>query len=127
MSETKGRPVDPDYVVPYGKLIDLEAKKIGRGAIFRLIGEWPYEDIVDFMLFDTAGQERTLGLITVTGYKAGLQCVHLPNECLFEGTKMLSTSWIINNWEKWVYPECPVEDVFYRDYYPGPKSRDFSD
>lgn len=102
MTDSKGRDVNPNIAMPTGKLIDLKEEKIGRGAIFRLIGEWPYEDIVDFMLFDIAGEESALGLIVVTGYKSGLQCVHLPNECLFEGTKMLSTNWIIKNWKKWV-------------------------
>lgn len=126
MTGSKGRYVNPNYVMPTGKLIDLKDEKIGRGAIFRLIGEWPYEDIVDFMLFDAVGQDAAFGLITVTGYKAGLQCNNLPDECLLEGTRMLSTKWIINNWEKWIYPECPVEEVYYRPHYTAPNTRSFS-
>lgn len=126
MAKTKERRNNQGNVPSFKKLIDLKEECIGRGAIFRMIGEWPYEDVVDFMLFDTLDQERTLGFITATGYKAGLQCVHLPNECLFENTRMLSTKWIVKNWKKWVYPQCSIEDIYYIQNYPTPSSDVFS-
>ncbi|WP_328592358.1 Imm45 family immunity protein [Yersinia alsatica] len=35
---------------------------------------------------------------------------------LAEG-RALSTTWIINNWAKWIYPECNVEDVHIIEQY----------
>ncbi|WP_258554832.1 Imm45 family immunity protein [Pragia fontium] len=45
--------------------------------IFRLLGQWPYEALVDFMvinLFDT------YGLVVSSGYKTGLILFLFPDE-----------------------------------------------
>ena len=106
MATTKGKRIDPTNSLPSKRLIDLTETKIGRGAIFRIKGKWPHEDIVDLMLFDTSNENHSLGFVVVTGYKAGLQLVQLPNECLYANSKMVCTNWLINNWKEWVYPEC---------------------
>jgi len=40
------------------KLIDLEESSLFRGNVFRLPARHPYEEFVDFMLFDTHSEER---------------------------------------------------------------------
>lgn len=99
------------------KLIDYKKMAISRGMIFRLPAVWPYEEWVDFMVFETQDDERPYGLIVSSGYKAGLFLIKLPAESLSDEGHGLSTEWIIANWAKWIYPECNVEDVHILDEY----------
>jgi len=99
------------------KLIDYEETAISRGTIFRLPATWPYEEWVDFMLFETQDDERPYGLMISSGYKAGLFLVKLPIESVSDEGYGLSTKWVINNWAKWIYQECNVEDVHILDEY----------
>lgn len=93
------------------KLIDYKKMTISRGMVFRLPAVWPYEEWVDFMLFETQDDERPYGLIVSSGHKAGLFLVKLPVESISAEGHGLSTTWVINNWAKWIYPECNVENV----------------
>lgn len=99
------------------KLLEYDKKSISRGMVFRLPGQWPYESFVDFMVIDLADRERPFGLVVTSGYKAGLILVSLPNESNSEEGRALSTKWIISNWNKWIYPECNVEDVYLIERY----------
>ncbi|HGM6861301.1 TPA: Imm45 family immunity protein [Serratia rubidaea] len=99
------------------KLIDCKDKYISRGTVFRLPAVGPYEELVDFMLFETQDDERPYGLIVSSGFKAGLFLVKLPIESISDEGHGLSTEWVINNWAKWIYPECNVEDVHILDGY----------
>ncbi|MBS6434833.1 MULTISPECIES: Imm45 family immunity protein [Pantoea] len=96
------------------KLIDYKNKSIKRGSVFRLPAVWPYEDWVDFMVIDLF---ETHGLIVSSGHKAGLILISLPVESASIEGRALSTEWIISNWEKWIYPECNVENVHILDKY----------
>jgi Immunity protein 45 len=82
---------------------------IGRGSRLRLQGEYPYESIVEFLVFD--GQGEGLGLIVDTGYKAGLIAVVFPKESLHPRTGMLSAQWLIDNCGKWIFPPTRAEDI----------------
>lgn len=62
-------------------------------------------------LFDTHG------LVVSSGHKAGLILISLPTESKSEEGRALSTQWIIDNWAKWIYPECDVSDVYLFDGY----------
>lgn len=99
------------------RLIDYKKTAIARGAIFRLPAIYPYEKWVDFMLFETQDDERPYGLIVSSGFKAGLFLVKLPIESISDEGHGLSKEWVINNWAKWIYPECNVEDVHILDGY----------
>ncbi len=102
------------------RLAEIKEKEIGRGAVFRVKAEYPYEAVVDFMLVETTDAERPLGVMVATGYSAGHTFVHLPHEALMKGTRMLSTAWLKQNWEKWVYPPCPPQEVIFLEHYPEP-------
>ena len=104
------------------KLIDLDEHEIDRGSVFRLRGEYPYEEIVVFMLVETGDEERPLGFMVCTGYSAGHTFVRLPREALVPGTIMLSTQWLISNWEHWVYSPIKVSEVTYIGHYDPPIS-----
>ena len=96
------------------KLIEYKSKYIKRGAVFRLPAVWPYEAWVDFMVIDLFD---THGLVVSSGHKAGLILISLPAESESTEGRALSTDWVINNWEKWIYPECNVTDVHILDEY----------
>ncbi len=102
------------------RLTELKEKKIARGAVFRVKAEYPYEEVVDFMLVETTDAERPLGVMVATGYSAGHTFVHLPGEALMKGTRMLSVEWLKQNWEKWVYSPCPPQEVLFLERYPEP-------
>lgn len=99
------------------RLIDYQKIFIARGTVFRLPATWPYEEWVDFMLFETQDDEKPYGLIVSSGFKAGLFLVKLPIESMSDEGPGLNTHWVINNWSKWIYPECNVEDVHILEEY----------
>ncbi|PJR53646.1 hypothetical protein CWM57_23015 [Klebsiella sp. G-Nf4] len=96
------------------RLVDYKNESIKRGSVFRLPAVWPYESWVDFMVIDLFD---THGLVVSTGYKAGLILIALPAESCSKEGRALSTTWVINNWAKWIYPECNVEDVHILEEY----------
>ena len=105
------------------KLLHYRAENIRRGAIFRFPAQYPYEDLVDFMLFDMPDRERPFGLMVTTGYKAGLVCCFLPPQSQGAGGGV-GTGWIIRNWNRWIYQDCAVGDVLLSGgYETGPAAR----
>lgn len=96
------------------KLVDYKNKSIKRGTVFRLPAVWPYEEWVDFMVIDLF---ETHGLVVSSGHKAGLILISLPIESASIEGRALSTEWVVNNWSKWIYPECNVEDVHILEEY----------
>ncbi|MEC5145422.1 Imm45 family immunity protein [Chitinophaga sp. 212800010-3] len=95
------------------KLIALK-ENIERGAILRCKGKYPYEDYVDFMVIESSDEGKLVySLLVVSGYKAGLTFVMLPQESIPERNEgyAINTAWLCANWNKWGYFECLVEDV----------------
>ncbi|KMW74229.1 MULTISPECIES: Imm45 family immunity protein [Photorhabdus] len=99
------------------KLIDIKTSTLRSGNVFRVPGQWPYEEFVDFMVVDLSSSERPYGLIVTSGHKAGLMLVKFPAECSLNEIRGLSTQWVIDNWAEWIYPECNVEDVHVLERY----------
>jgi hypothetical protein len=102
------------------KLIEYAEPAISRGQIFRLPASWPYEPIVDFMVVDIPDEKRGHSIIVASGNKSGLVLVCLPVESGTPGSHGISKEWIIANWSKWIYPECPVEAVYLFDQTEAP-------
>lgn len=69
------------------KVVDFNEPEICRGAIFRVKGSRPYEELVDFMSVETAEAARPLGMMVATGYSAGHTFLHLPLEALVSRDK----------------------------------------
>ncbi len=105
------------------KLINCSTKNFWRGTVFRLPAKYPYEDIVDFMMVETDYDENLrLGLMVISGYKAGITFQIIPKEAFLSLDKFcISGKWFINNWKHWIYPECEVENVWVLPQgYPSP-------
>lgn len=118
--QTKG-PVVVGAAVWWAKLVEWECPELFRGTVLRCKqASWPYESVVDFMLVDRSDSPSGLSIMVATGYKAGLTLVHPPAEANpAAGVVALSTDWVVRNWEKWIYPECPVAQVHVIENYPS--------
>ncbi|MNY36815.1 hypothetical protein D3C86_1713250 [compost metagenome] len=72
------------------------------------------------MLIEHSESASGLSIMVVTGYKAGLTRGHLPEEVKpASGARAVPTQWMVDNWSKWIYPECPVERVQVIGNYPA--------
>ena len=94
------------------KLIDYKEDNLWRGTILRFKGKYPFEEIVDFMLVDIPCVESGFALICISGYYAGATECYLPKEAKSVNAHSISRSWLVENWTKWGYSECPINDVF---------------
>jgi len=94
------------------KLVQAKLDVISRGSVLSVPGEFPYEEFVDFMLFETQDDDAPYGLMVISGYKAGLVLVRLPKESV-SAAGGVDKVWFLANWNKWVYPNCDVDDVYF--------------
>lgn len=103
------------------RLVEFNEPTIRLGAILRLPAQYPYEDVVEFLVFEPHQHGYGLGLMVRSGYKAGLTLIVLPLESTLDGQHSLSSAWLVANWKKWIYPECAVEQVWLKEYSKIPK------
>lgn len=98
------------------KLISYD-KNIFRGTYIKFISKYPFENEVIMMFCQNQQNEDfPFSLITITGHKAGIfPFQNLPKECLSKDSFSVKKDWLINNWTKWIYDECDIEDIFLRD------------
>lgn len=93
------------------------------GTVFPCPAQWPYEEIVDLMLFsDGASAVPELRVVVTSGYKCGLVNIMagFPREAYVEGHLAISANLLKRHWKAWVYEDCDVEDVFVLQNYPVP-------
>lgn len=103
-------------MIKIGMWEKLQASSEGelrRGTLIKFSAKLPFEENVIMMICDVPIRERTKGLITVTGYKAGINpFVAFPKEADCEAG--VSRKWLQENWCKWVYEESDLNDVYIR-------------
>jgi hypothetical protein len=90
----------------------------GRSVVLRFPAQYPFEDVVDFMIIEEPNSPLGLKLICCTGYHAGQTELVLPIEAK-HGNGGLSVNWIKENWQKWVYCQCSLNEVSYIKHYPS--------
>lgn len=97
------------------KLIDFPELKLERGYLIKFPAKYPFEDFVVMMVCGYPENGKSLsaaGLITITGYNSGINSfVVFPDEVC----NKLSNRWLIENWNKWIFPEGGVKDVLVRE------------
>jgi|LakMenEpi03Aug12_release.lakeMendotaPanAssembly.Ray.scaffolds.fasta_scaffold2509712_1 hypothetical protein len=93
------------------KLTEFFDGTLYRGDLIKFPSKYPFENEVVMMIAESPCQTG-LCLITITGYKAGINCFQIFPTSEIENK--ISGSYLISNWSKWVYPECLVEDVMVR-------------
>ena len=101
------------------KLIDYQEDAIYCGAVLRFPADYPYEKIVDFMIMDI---ENNLHFCVSSGFKCGAVYIRLPQEGYCVNEYAIDSKWLIENWNKWIYLDCKVDDVYILPKgYPVPK------
>lgn len=95
------------------KLIEYQ-DDIERGQIIRCKGNYPYEGVVDFMVCESYETDCGYSLFVLTGSKAGIRLVVLPEESIpVENLGYaIDTAWLKQNWNNWIYPDCRLGDVW---------------
>ncbi|WP_294390629.1 Imm45 family immunity protein [uncultured Sphingomonas sp.] len=95
--------------------------RYSRGSLFLFKAEWPFEEFVQFVLVVDG---TTYRFVSLTGYKSGHIYSYLPGDeegFGIPGLAGIRAGWLKENWNKWVYPDGNIEDVYAVDGYPVPK------
>ncbi|REG13921.1 Imm45 family immunity protein [Roseateles depolymerans] len=94
------------------KLLDYESENLFAGTVIRVptmrhSGNWYYDSVVDFLVFDAISYEEGcgLGLIVMSGPKAGKINTILPGVSLAKGAQAISKSWLVKNWNEYFYSD----------------------
>ena len=94
-------------------LVKLRGQDLAVGDILRLPENYdlgPGSGPVDLLVYDPRDSDCGLGLMVVSGYKAGLALCVLPRES--RGTEGgLSVDWLLAHWAEWfrfTYVDLPV-------------------
>lgn len=99
------------------RLIDMPDLVLQRGFLLKFPAQYPFEGSVVMMVSGYPDEGNRLGsasLMTITGYNAGVNpYVLFPPEVREFGA--LNARWLIDNWNKWVWPEGNVNDVLVRE------------
>ena len=116
---TKALGVGLGLRMKWEKLVDIQEENLWRGTVFRFPAVYPFESVVDFLLFFDPHSESGFSLICSTGYKCGHHEGSLPVEARASGNvKAISRSWLIENWKKWVYPDTALSEILVSSGYP---------
>jgi hypothetical protein len=97
------------------KIVSKQESSIFRGTLLKFPASYPFESEVVMMLCELRIGDRQYGLVTITGYNAGINpFVAFPNECMLDDKSIaFSRDWLIQNWTKWVWPEGDINDVLF--------------
>ena len=91
------------------KLTEFNKEFLSRGALLKFPAKYPFESHVVMMICE--GPERNFNckcLLTITGHKSGINpYVVFPESP--DGN--LRRNWLIENWNKWVWPDGNITDV----------------
>lgn len=85
-------------------LTEIPGESLWRGDILRLAHNYDTgygSGTVDLMVYDPYAEDRGLGLLVVSGYKAGAVFAIFPPESLAPGKRSLETGWLLANWNDW--------------------------
>lgn len=92
-------------------LLDYPFDEVYGGSIIRVPtmkpynGEWYIDPVVDFLVFEAYSlmPNAGLGLMVMSGPKAGKVNVVFPNSSYTPNTRGLNKRWLIDNWKKFFY------------------------
>jgi len=97
--------------VKWSSLISYKEDYICKGAVIKIPNFDEYEDFTELMFFESSQADCSLSLLILTGPKAGTIWVHLPTEAYYENTRLVSTKWIVDNFDTWISPNSDVKSV----------------
>ncbi|MCB1447169.1 MAG: hypothetical protein KDJ87_15600 [Rhizobiaceae bacterium] len=85
-------------------LIESSRAELWRGDMLRLPENYdlgPGSGPVDLLVYDTREEDCGLGLMVVSGDKAGLTWSILPAESRRPGAICIDMGWLKRNWDDW--------------------------
>jgi hypothetical protein len=92
-------------------LVESADSDLTRGMLLRFAAGESFENYVVMMVCEDPDKTDRLGLITISGYKAGINCyVVFPNETE-SSSYQVSIRWLIDNWKIWGWPDGNVNQV----------------
>ncbi|MBR8070652.1 hypothetical protein KDW23_09240 [Burkholderia cenocepacia] len=95
------------------KLTESAGSTVKRGTLLRFAAGDSFESHVVMMVCEAPDQLERLGLMAISGYKAGINCyVVFPEQ---SGSDCISTQWLIDNWQMWVWSNGDVNEVEVRE------------
>ncbi|MBU1640493.1 MAG: hypothetical protein KKG53_08410 [Proteobacteria bacterium] len=114
----KGSSTTRSNTVKWETFADNKQVQFHRGIIFRFPAKHPFESVVDYLLINDHYAPADYSLMCSTGHQAGTIKLRLPEESM-HADGGISVQWLKDNWQKWVYKDCKVEDVkFIEEYWP---------
>lgn len=94
-----------DGLTNWVKLSENKDIALSRGSLVKFSASYPFEDEVVMMFCDSPRREGVIGLITISGYKAGYNCfLRFPEEATNPDFS-INAGLIYDNWATWVWPE----------------------
>lgn len=102
-------------MMKWQRLTEYARTSLPRGALLKFPASYPFEDVVVMMVCEGPNSSSERCLRTITGHKAGINCYQaFPEEATNEHD-FVSSAWLIQNWNKWVWPGGDVNDVLVRE------------
>lgn len=87
------------------KLSENKKVHLSKGALIRFAATYPFESEVVMMVCESPLGESRLGLITISGYKAGFNCyTNFPAGITDENGAIIA-GLVYDNWDHWIWPE----------------------
>ena len=86
------------------RLTDSPEAALYTGDVLRLPENYdlgPGSPPVDLMVFEPHDEECGLGLLVLSGYKAGLIYALLPPDSLKGGSRAICLDWLKAHWARW--------------------------
>lgn len=97
---------------------DSQDVMLGRGQILRFPGDGQvHETWLDVMIYFAHEVDRGMGLLVISGHKAGHPLVILPQD---SGANGVSVIWLKTHFNEWIYETAPIEDVYVLDRPAAP-------
>lgn len=85
-------------------LAGMAGESLWRGDVIRLAHNYDLgsgSPPVDLIVYDPHCDDAGLGLLVVSGYKAGLTLSVFPVQSSLPGQRSLEVSWLIEYWDSW--------------------------
>jgi hypothetical protein len=96
----------------WNKLSEHKDAFLSRGSLLRFSASYPFEDEVIMMVCDSPLGNHRLGLITISGYKAGFNCYTSFPENVRNKDGSITAGKIYDNWNDWIWPEWSPDDAW---------------
>ncbi len=94
------------------KLSEHKEAPVHRGSLVRFSASHPFEKEVVMMVCDSHIERNRLGLITISGNKAGFNCFATFPEHVRNADGSITAGMIYNNWATWIDPEWSPDSVW---------------